>query len=85
MWTDLDDQMSGWEFHGNTVINASTAVKIGGGRRNMIRNNTFIDCDEDVAIDNRGQEWSWQMEYCDPGCDPSAGRNCVAGIALPDP
>ena len=30
----LDDQMSGWEFYGNTIINATTGVLLGGGRRN---------------------------------------------------
>ena len=55
-------------------------MKIGGGRRNLIRNNTFIDCDKDVAIDNRGQLWSWQVEYCSPDCNPPAGRNCFAGV-----
>ena len=76
----LDDQMSGWTFFNNTVINASTAVKLGGGRRNLILNNTFLDCDEDVAFDNRGMAWSWQTEYCSPTCAHSTGRNCFAGV-----
>jgi hypothetical protein len=27
----LDDQMSGYDFYGNTIINASTGVLLGGG------------------------------------------------------
>ena len=52
----LDDQMSGWEIYGNTIIiNATTGVRLGGGRRNTLQNNTFISCDQDIAFDNRGE------------------------------
>lgn len=46
--------MSGYDFYGNTVINATTGVLLGGGRRNRIHSNTFIDNDLDIAFDNRG-------------------------------
>ena len=26
----LDDQMSGWEFYGNTIINSTTGILLGG-------------------------------------------------------
>ena len=47
-------EMSGYDFYGNTVINATTGVLLGGGRRNRIHSNTFIDNDLDIAFDNRG-------------------------------
>ena len=57
----LDDQMSGYDFYGNTIINATTGVLLGGGRRNRIHSNTFIDNDLDIAFDNRGM--NWMAEY----------------------
>ena len=44
----LDDEMSGWVFDSNTIINATTGVLLGGGRRNSITNNLFINCDNDI-------------------------------------
>ena len=73
----LDDQMSGWEFYGNTIVNATTGVLIGGGRRNIISNNTFIDCDNDIHFDNRGM--NWQANSCAIGCDPKLGTSCFHG------
>jgi len=59
----LDDQMSGWAFYGNTIKNATTGVVLGGGRRNSIQNNTFLDCDLDIEYDNRGMTWQ-NLETC---------------------
>ena len=73
----LDDQISGWKFYGNTVVNATTGVLIGGGRRNLISNNTFIDCDNDIHFDNRGM--NWQAISCAIGCDPKLGTSCFHG------
>jgi len=67
----LDDQMSGWEFYNNTIINASTGVLLGGGRRNSIRDNVFINNDNDVHFDNRGQ--TWQLAYCRENCTDNKG------------
>ena len=66
----LDDQMSGYEFYGNTVVNATTGVLLGGGRDNRIHGNTFIGCDTDVAFDDRGL--NWQAKSCQ--------RNCTAAF-----
>ena len=66
----LDDQMSGWEFYGNTIINATTGVLLGGGRRNKIYDNFFLNNDNDVHFDARGL--SWQTDYCAANC--SGGR-----------
>ena len=62
----LDDQMSGYQFYGNTIVNASVGVLLGGGRRNSIVDNVFIDCDGDVHFDNRGQ--TWHLDYCRKNC-----------------
>ena len=56
--------MSGYDFYGNTIINATTGVLLGGGRRNRIHSNTFIDNDLDIAFDNRGM--NWMAEYLLP-------------------
>ena len=66
----LDDQMSGYEFYGNTVVNATTGVLLGGGRDNRIHGNTFVGCDTDVAFDDRGL--NWQAKSC--------RRNCTAAF-----
>ena len=70
----LDDEMSGWLFTGNTVINATTGVLLGGGRRNNISFNKFIDCDGDIHFDNRGM--NWQQKSCQQNCSASMGTSC---------
>lgn len=68
----LDDQMSGYDFYGNTIINSTTGVLLGGGRRNSIHDNVFINNDVDIAFDNRGM--TWQLNYCRYNCtDASQG------------
>ena len=62
----LDDQMSGWDFYRNTIINATLGVLLGGGRRNRIHSNTFIDNDLDIHFDNRGM--NWMADYCNRNC-----------------
>ena len=62
----LDDQMSGWEFYGNTIINSTTGVLLGGGRRNHIHDNFFLNNDKDIAFDNRGM--TWQHSACLINC-----------------
>ena len=72
----LDDQMSGWEFYGNTIRNATTGVLLGGGRRNKIHANRFIACDRDIAFDNRGMRehaHSWH-EGCQRNCSATMGN-----------
>ena len=62
----LDDQMSGWDFYGNLIVNATTGVLLGGGRDNKIHDNTFLACDSDVHFDNRGM--NWQDDSCLQNC-----------------
>lgn len=66
--------MSGYDFYGNTVINATTGVLLGGGRRNRIHSNTFIDNDLDIAFDNRGM--NWMADYCTWNC--TGGKSTAA-------
>jgi len=76
----LDDEMSGWEFYGNVVRNATTGVLLGGGRRNVIRDNYFEANDKDVAFDNRGM--NWQSKSCAENCSASLGTSCFHAILV---
>jgi hypothetical protein len=71
----LDDQMSGWDFYGNTIINATTGVLIGGGRRNHIHSNLFVNNDRDIAFDNRGMTsgHDWGIG-CEQNCSLKMGN-----------
>ena len=62
----LDDQMSGWEFYGNFIQNSTTGILLGGGRRNHIHDNYFLNNDKDIAFDNRGMKW--QHAACLENC-----------------
>ena len=48
--------MSGFDVYGNTLTNVGLGILIGGGRRNHIHSNRFVDCDFDIHVDNRGME-----------------------------
>lgn len=61
----LDDQMSGYDIYNNTFIDCHCGSFIGGGRRNKVHENTYINCSVDVHIDNRGM--NWQNASCQPG------------------
>ena len=58
--------MSGWDFFGNTIRNASLGVLLGGGRHNRIHKNIFVANDADVHFDNRGM--NWQSDGCKRNC-----------------
>jgi parallel beta-helix repeat protein len=77
----LDDQMSGWDIYGNTIINSTWGVLIGGGRHNRIHGNTFINNDLDVYFDSRGLNWEYKM--CQFNCSASEGSSCFR-VALED-
>ena len=62
----LDDQMSGWDFYGNKIRNASQGVLLGGGRHNRIHSNIFEANDRDIGFDNRGMYW--QRDACSVHC-----------------
>jgi len=75
----LDDQMSGYDVYGNTIVNATQGVLLGGGRRNRLHNNTFVACDVDVAFDARGL--SWQRASCQKNCSASMGTSTTSCFA----
>lgn len=75
----LDDQMSGYDFYGNTIINATQGVLIGGGRHNLIHGNKFVACDLDVAIDCRGL--NWQNASCQKNCSATMGNMTTSCFA----
>ena len=54
------------DFYGNTIINSTTGVLLGGGRRNRIHSNHFVNNDLDIAFDNRGM--NWMADYCSYNC-----------------
>ena len=67
----LDDCDSGDSIIGNVFTNVPTAVFIGGGRNNIIRNNIFINCPTALYMDDRGRgnvKWNtdgkddWDLE-----------------------
>ena len=65
-----------WLEHGCSVINATTGVLLGGGRRNRIHSNVFLDNDLDIAFDNRGM--NWMADYCTYNCSgyvPTAAQS----------
>jgi hypothetical protein len=41
---DLDDMESGWLVEGNHFESVGDCMFIGGGRQNIVRNNTFVNC-----------------------------------------
>ena len=71
MWMSsqyLDDQMSGYDFYGNTIINASTGVLLGGGAeaRLLLRRFSHEYFSEDRSFDKTGsgqtQEQTWEND-----------------------
>ena len=71
MWMSsqyLDDQMSGYDFYGNTIINASTGVLLGGGTeiRLLLRRFSHEYLSEDRSFDKTSsgqtQEQTWEND-----------------------
>jgi hypothetical protein len=53
----LDDQASGIIVRGNLIERVNIAVLIGGGRDNLVEDNTFIDTPIAIHLDSRGTGW----------------------------
>lgn len=49
----FDDQMSGYEVRGNTIADCWAGIKLGGGRRTIITNNSFLRTRYAIEFDNR--------------------------------
>ena len=79
----LDDCDSGDTIVGNIFANIATAVFIGGGRNNIVRNNIFINCPTAVYMDERGREHvKWNTGDVD-GWDLEAKLKAVAYLRPP--
>lgn len=66
----LDDQMSGWLIENNSFVDCQTGALIGGGRRNMVRNNRYERCDLAIHFDNRGMNWQKSSSNCTGNAPP---------------
>jgi hypothetical protein len=53
----LDDQASGITIRGNLFEKVDEAVFIGGGRDNLIEDNTFLKGNYPIHLDARGKKW----------------------------
>jgi len=54
----LDDLFSGVAVTGNLIVRVPRAFLIGGGRDNVITDNTIVDCKDGMHIDDRGLGWA---------------------------
>ena len=71
--------MSGYDFYGNTIVNATQGVLLGGGRHNRIHDNKFVACDVDVAFDDLGL--TWQKASCQKDCAATMGNTTTSCFA----
>mmetsp|Transcript_21371 Transcript_21371/g.40165 ORF Transcript_21371/g.40165 Transcript_21371/m.40165 type:complete len:684 (+) Transcript_21371:212-2263(+) len=62
----LDDQMSDWLITDNTFVDCEVGTFTGGGRRNIIANNTYINVGTVHYLNNQGMNWD-KDTVCD-GC-----------------
>jgi hypothetical protein len=72
----LDDEMSGYEFYGNLIKNATNGALLGGGRDNFIHSNHFEACDSDIHFDDRGL--NWQSKSCQRNCTLTMGTSTTS-------
>ena len=56
--------MSGYFIYNNSFTNCHVGSFIGGGRRNRVFNNRYVNCSTAVHVDNRGM--GSQKEFCSP-------------------
>lgn len=56
----LDDQQAGVKLFGNVIYNVSHgAIRMGGGRDNIMENNVIVKCGQGVFGDSRGTGWQY--------------------------
>ena len=72
----LDDMMSGYEFYGNLIRNATVGILIGGGRHNHVHSNHFEACDNDIHFDDRGL--NWMAKSCQRDCAVRMGTTTTS-------
>ena len=67
--------MSGYTIHDNLFENCYVGSFIGGGRRNKVYSNKYINCTRSaVHVDDRGLTWQ------KADCSPVSQLCCHAGI-----
>lgn len=71
--------MSGYKIENNTFIDSQVGVFIGGGRRNLVANNTMRHCDTAVHFDQRGH--GCYRVSCFPNCPGNCDASTVWGCA----
>lgn len=61
----LDDMVSGFQVYGNIFARLKYGIYMGGGRDNLLINNSFYQCEESVHLDGRGMDpqanWRWMV------------------------
>ena len=77
----LDDQMSGWSIFENSFLNCQIGSFIGGGRRNIVRDNYYERCDTAQHLDNRGMNWENSATNCTTIGKPFS-NTCNTGAAI---
>jgi hypothetical protein len=77
----LDDQMSGWSIFENSFLNCQIGSFIGGGRRNVVRDNYYELCDTAQHLDNRGMNWENSATNCTTIGQPFS-NTCNTGAAI---
>ena len=60
----LDDQQSGINITNNKFIQCKDGILIGGGRRNIVLNNQFAKCENDIYFDDRGLTSQNEQTLC---------------------
>ena len=76
----LDDQMSAWTVTNNTVRDSLVGVLVGGGRRNLIVNNTFVRCGTMVYLNFQGTNFDAPADNCSD-VSPPLSTQCNTGAA----
>jgi len=75
----LDDCFDGATIFGNVFEGPGTAIMLGGGRDNIIENNTFLKPSPGIAFDARGRGWAAE------NMKPGAGWNYIESFRAVDP
>ena len=69
----MDDMLSGTKVSNNYFENCSRAIFFGGGKGNIISENTVVDCEEGIDYDDRAVTGNWGHGGVLPGGEPYDG------------
>ena len=76
----LDDQMSGWLVVNNTIRDSQVGILIGGGRRNIVVNNSFVRVGTMVYLNAQGTNFDRPSDFCSD-VSPPLSTQCNTGAA----